>query len=133
MKRKLPEILMLACGFFMAVLPVMAHHAFASQFDGNKKITLTGTVTKVEWLNPHIYIYIDVKENGGKVANWAIEGGSPNGLLRSGWTRNSVQVGDEVTVEGFPARNGSNLANMGSVTKAGKKVLGRIEGPEVGR
>jgi len=88
-----------------------------------------GTVTKVEWMNPHIYFYIDVKDNSGRVANWMIEGGSPNGLLRAGWTRNSLKPGMEVSVEGYLAKDGSNIANMTTVTMAGKKVLGRIDSP----
>jgi len=112
-----------------AVAPAMAHHAFAGQFDINKPATLVGTVTKIEWLNPHIYFYIDVKDNSGKVANWMIEGGSPNGLLRAGWTRTSLKPGMEVTVEGYLAKDGSNVANMTTVTAGGKKVLGRIDSP----
>jgi uncharacterized protein DUF6152 len=114
---------------FVGVAPVMAHHAFAGQFDVNKPITLMGTVTKIEWMNPHIYFYIDVKDSDGKVANWMIEGGSPNGLMRAGWTRNSLKPGMEVNVEGYLAKDGSKIANMTTVTAAGKKVLGRIESP----
>ena len=114
---------------FVGVAPAMAHHAFAGQFDVNKPITLLGTVTKVEWMNPHIYFYIDVKDNSGKVANWMIEGGSPNGLLRAGWSRNSLKPGMEVNVEGYVAKDGSNVANMTTVTMGGKKVLGRIDSP----
>jgi hypothetical protein len=114
---------------FAGVAPVMAHHAFAGQFDVNKPITLMGTVTKIEWMNPHIYFYIDVKDSDGKVANWMIEGGSPNGLMRAGWTRNSLKPGMEVNVEGYLAKDGSKIANMTTVTAAGKKVLGRIDSP----
>ena len=106
----------------LAAAPVAAHHAFAGQFDVNKPITLMGTVTKIEWMNPHIYFYIDVKDNNGKVDNWMIEGGSPNGLLRAGWSKNSLKPGMEVTVEGYLAKDGSKIANMSAVTAAGKKV-----------
>jgi hypothetical protein len=130
---KLCAVTAALCALFIAARPAAAHHSFASQFDANKKATLTGTVTKVEWTNPHIFFFIDVKDSDGKVAHWAIEGGSPNGLVRSGWTRNSLKIGDEVTVECFLARDGSNLANMSVVTMSGKKVLGRNPGPEIGR
>jgi hypothetical protein len=130
MRRDLVCILGLSCGLLMAAMPVMAHHSIAGQYDTNRPVTLKGTVTKVEWMNPHVYFYIDVKDSAGKGANWTIEGGSPNGLLRSGWTKNSLKLGDEVTVEGFLAKDDSNLALMNVVTMAGKKVLGRINVPE---
>jgi hypothetical protein len=117
----------------MAAMPAIAHHSFAAQFDPTKKVTLIGTVTKIEWKNPHIYFYIDVKDNSGSIANWSIEGPSPNGLYRNGWTKDSLKLGDEVTVDGFPARDGSNTANMSIVTRAGKKVLGRMDSPDVVR
>ena len=129
MRRDFLGIFGLPFGLLMAAMPVMAHHSFAAQFAGNKTVTLKGTVTKVEWMNPHIYFFIDVKDNSGKAASWAIEGGSPSGLYRYGWTKNSLKPGDDVTVEGFLARDGSNLANMSVVTMAGKKVLGRIDSP----
>ena len=105
-----------ALGLLLAAVPVMAHHSFAAEFDSNKPIKLTGSVTKIEWMNPHAYFYIDVKEASGKVENWGMEMGSPNGLMRQGWTRNSMKVGDEVTVEGSMAKDGSKIANARSVT-----------------
>ena len=129
MNRYFPAIFTLLLFLVVAVSPAVAHHAFAGQFDINKPITLMGTVTKIEWMNPHIYFYIDVKDNSGKVDNWMIEGGSPNGLLRAGWTRNSLKPGMEVNVEGYLAKDGSKIANMTVVTMAGKKVLGRIDSP----
>ena len=129
MNRYFPAIFTLLLFLVVVVSPAVAHHAFAGQFDINKPITLMGTVTKVEWMNPHIYFYIDVKDNSGKVDNWMIEGGSPNGLLRAGWTRNSLKPGMEVNVEGYLAKDGSKIANMTVVTMAGKKVLGRIDSP----
>jgi hypothetical protein len=131
MKRELPVILMLSSALCMVPAAAIAHHSFASQFDANKRIVLKGTVKKVEWENPHIWFYIDVKDDSGKITNWAIEGGSPNGLLRNGFTRSTLKLGDEVTVEAFQAKDGSNLANVSFVTIGGKKVLARNPGPEL--
>ena len=103
-------------GLLLAAVPVMAHHSFAAEFDSNKPIKMTGTVTKIEWMNPHAYFYIDVKDAAGKVTNWGLEMGSPNGLMRQGWTRNSMKIGDMVTVEGSAAKDGSNIGNARSVT-----------------
>jgi uncharacterized protein DUF6152 len=97
-----------------AVAPAVAHHSFAAEFDANSPIELTGTVTKVEWANPHTFFYIDVDE-GGKISNWALELGSPNGLMRRGWTRNSMQIGETVTVQGWRAKDGSTKGNARSV------------------
>src|SRR5580765_6990477 len=87
--------------------PLLAHHSFAAEFDANKRVTLKGTVTKVDWRNPHIYVYLNVKDGSGKVTEWACEGGPPNVLLREGWTRTSVKEGDEVTIDGAVAKDGS--------------------------
>lgn len=94
----------------------IAHHSFAAQFDAEKPMELTGTVTKVEWRNPHAWFYIDVEDDDGNVANWGMELASPNLLMRKGWTRSSMKVGDVVTVEGFHARDGSNTGNARVVT-----------------
>ncbi len=94
----------------------IAHHSFSAQFDAEKPITLAGTVTKVEWRNPHAWFYIDVEDNDGDVANWGMELASPNLLMRKGWNRSSMKVGDAVTVEGFLARDGSNTGNARVVT-----------------
>jgi hypothetical protein len=109
----------------LAALPGSAHHSFAAEFDASKPVNLTGAVTKVEWMNPHTWFYIDVKDETGKVTNWAVEMGSPNGLMRAGWTRNSMKLGDVVTVEGSRAKDGSNNANARAVTLAstGKKLF----------
>ena len=114
MKFKLAVVLV-GVGLLLAVRPIVAHHAFAAEFDADKPVTLTGTVTKIEWTNPHTWFYIDVKDQTGKVTNWGLEMGSPNGLMRNGWTRNSMKIGHEVTVEGSRARDGSNHANARAV------------------
>jgi hypothetical protein len=102
---------------------VAAHHAFAAEFDGSKPVTLKGTVTKMEWINPHAWLHIEVKGPDGKVVAWAIEGGAPNALLRRGWNKNSVPPGTQVTVAGFRAKDGSNRANGREATLANGQKL----------
>ena len=103
--------------------PVIAHHAFTSEFDGSKPVKLKGTVTKMEWINPHAWLHIDVKGPDGKVVAWMIEGGAPNALLRRGWNKNSVPPGTQVTVQGFRAKDGSNRANGREATLANGQKL----------
>jgi hypothetical protein len=107
----------------ISAVPVIAHHSFAAEFDATKPLNLTGTVTKVEWMNPHTYFYIDVKDEAtGKVNNWAFEMGSPNGLTKQGWTRNTMKVGMVLNVEGTRAKDGSFKGNARNVTLNGKKL-----------
>ncbi len=115
---------MLAGGLIVAALPVLAHHSFSAEYDRAKTVQLKGTVTKVEWMNPHARFYLDVAD-GGKTTNWEFELGSPNGLMRQGWTRNSLKIGDVVQVNGSQAKDGSNLVNATNVSfENGKRVLG---------
>ena len=109
-----------------AALPSVAHHSFAAEYDATKPVTLTGKVTKVEWQNPHTYFYIDVKDaKTNETANWAVELGSPNSLMRLGWTRKSMQIDETVTVQGSLAKDGSKLLNARTVSLAstGQRLL----------
>ncbi len=110
-------------GVVAAAAPLLAHHSFSAEYDSKKPVTLKGTVTKVDWMNPHVYFYIDVEDNGN-FSNWAFEMGPPNGLQRAGWTKNTMKVGDVVIVDGTLAKDGSKQANARSVVLAstGKKL-----------
>jgi hypothetical protein len=124
MKRSIVAFLAVSC-LLGAVTPLLAHHSFAAEFDRDKPVTLRGYVTKVEWTNPHVWFYINVKdEKTGKTTNWGFEMGPPHGLQGGGWTRETMQLGDEVIVTGTLAKNGSNRANARNVTlaKTGKKM-----------
>jgi hypothetical protein len=102
---------------------VNAHHSFAAVFDAKVPIEKSGTVTEVEWMNPHAWIYIDVEDEDGSVVNWAFELGSPNGLIRRGWSRQSVQIGDAISISGYRARDGSNRGNVKSIKLADGREL----------
>jgi hypothetical protein len=117
-------VVLVGIGLLLAARPVVGHHAFSAEFDASKPIKLTGAVTKFDWTNPHAWIYIDAKDETGKVANWGFELGGASGLMRNGWTRFSLKPGDVVTIEGTRAKNGSNNANAAVVmTSAGQKLF----------
>jgi|SRR5262245_17925347 len=122
--RKNLIVALAALGVLIATAPARAHHAFAAEFDADKPIKLKGTVTKMEWINPHTWIHMDVKTADGKVESWMIEGGPPNALSRRGFTRDSLPVGAEIVVEGFQAKDGSLKGNGRDVTFAdGRKLF----------
>ena len=107
----------------LAVRPALAHHAFAAEFDAKKPVKLRGTVTKMEWINPHAWIHIDVKEPDGKAVEWMIEAGTPNTLLRRGFTKDSLKVGTEVIVDGYQSKDGSLRANGRDITLPNGQTL----------
>jgi len=112
------------CSVMATALPLLGHHSFAAQFDRQKQKTLNGPVTKVDWINPHARFFLDVKDESGKTVNWEVELGAPAILMRSGWTRNSLEIGQTVTVNGALAKDGSNLLNASTVTLSnGKRVF----------
>ena len=119
----------LAAVLLMGAVPLSAHHSFAAEYDANKPIQVTGTVTKVEWTNPHARIYVDVKDENGNVTNWNFELGGPLQLNRLGWKRDAVKVGDQVTVQGYMAKDGAKMANARNVVFAdGRKIFAGSSG-----
>jgi hypothetical protein len=122
---KLRTLLAAYAGLILTTVPVLAHHSFSAEYD-SKEVTLTGVITKVEWTNPHIYFYMDVKDASGNVANWAVEGYPPNTLKRTGFTRDDLKVGDAVTVTAYPAKDSANRVAGREVTfpGGGKKFAG---------
>jgi len=132
MKRRFSFILATAYGlalFSISSSTVLAHHSFAAQYDRNKPATLAGAVTKIDWINPHARFFVDAKDASGKVANWEVELAAPAMLIRRGWTRNALKVGESVTVNGSLAKDGSNLLNASTVTLSdGKKIFAGSSG-----
>jgi len=123
MRAKL-SVAVLGVGLLLAAVPLMAHHSFAAEYDAQKAVKFTGTVTTMEWINPHAWIHIDVKKPDGKVESWMIEAGAPNALLRRGFTKASLPVGTVITVEGYQAKDGANRANGRDITyQDGKKLF----------
>lgn len=122
--------LLAALSFVLEPALAQAHHSFAAQYDSNKQVTLQGTITKVEWMNPHTYFYIDAADDAGKVVNWAVEGGAPNVLYREGWKPTTLKTGDRVTIMGSRAKNGSHLINATSFKLPdGRCVFAGTSGP----
>jgi uncharacterized protein DUF6152 len=113
-------VLFVGAGLLLAAMPVLAHHSFKAEYDDNHPITLTGTVTKVIWKNPHVMLYLDVKDEAGKVANWELELNSPNMLMSQGWKVDSLKPGDQLTANGFPAKNGEYVASIRKITLASR-------------
>ncbi len=123
------QLLMASLALVISTAPLLAHHSFAAEYDEKKPVTLKGIVTKVEWTNPHARFYVDVKDENGVVVNWNLELASPNVLSRNGWTRKSLQVGDQISVAGSRAKDGSNMANARQVTLSdGKKIFAGSSG-----
>ena len=116
-------VVIVSAGFLAAAVPVVAHHAFSAEFDANKPIKLTGTVTKMEWINPHAWLHVDVKKADGTVESWMIEGGTPNTLLRRGITRDSIKPGTVVLVDGYQAKDGSLRGNGRDLTLSNGQKL----------
>ena len=124
--KRLPFCILATLAFCSTLL---AHHSFTAQYDRNKPATLNGPVTKVDWINPHARFFMDVKDASGKTANWEVELGAPAILMRNGWTRNALKVGESVTVKGSLAKDGSNLLNATTVTLSdGKRVFAGSSG-----
>lgn len=120
-------------GLLLAAMPAAAHHAFAAEFDSDKPVKVKGSVTKVEWVNPHAWIYVDVKGDDGKVVNWHFELGPPNALFRLGWKKDAIPEGTQVEISGYRAKNGENVGNGRSITLPdGRELFSGGSGPGEG-
>jgi Family of unknown function (DUF6152) len=112
----------------LTMMPASAHHAFAAEYDENKLVTVSGTVTAFQWTNPHAWLYVDVRDQDGGVTNWGFEMGSPGGLIHRGWKKSELKEGDQVTVDGYAAKDGRNVANARIVTLPdGRKLFGGFQ------
>lgn len=122
------KICAVAAVLLLMTMRASAHHAFAAEYDENKRVTVSGTVTRFEWANPHAWLHVEAKDESGKVTSWSFEMGSPGGLIRRGWRRTELKPGDQVTAEGFCAKDGRNVANAASVTLPdGRKLFGGFQ------
>ena len=122
--RSLLALVAAGCGVALLAPAAVAHHSFAAEFDANKPVTVTGTVTKLEWTNPHARVYVDARDESGKIVNWDFELAGPNGLMRRGWTRHSLKPGDSVVVTAYGAKNAAYLGNARTVTLTdGRKLF----------
>ena len=131
MKRYAIAITLISSSLLLSAAGAFAHHSFAAQYDRNKPVKFTGKVTKVEWMNPHVYFYVDVQDPGtGKVTNFACEAGAPNGLYRNGWRKDTLKAGDGVIVEGWLAKDGSDTVNAGNITLNGKRIFAGSSGDD---
>ena len=129
--KKLPYLLALTSVLCIIAPPVLAHHSFAADYDVSKPVSLLGKITKFEWMNPHAHLYLEVKNDSGEIADWSFELGSPNALIRAGWTKNSLKIGDEVIVKGCRSKDYSNQGNATSILSGGGKiVLSGVSGGE---
>ena len=118
----------LLAAFLLVTMRVSAHHAFAAEYDENKRVSVSGTVTGFKWTNPHAWLYVDAKDESGKVTSWSFEMGSPNGMIHRGWKRAELKKGDPVTVEGYGAKDAANVANARTVTMPdGRKLFGGFQ------
>ena len=117
-----------AAALLLTTMRISAHHAFAAEYDENKRVTVSGTVTLFKWTNPHVWLYVDEKDENGKVTSWSFEMGSPGGLIHRGWRSTELKTGDQVSVEGYGAKDGSNIANARTVTLPdGRKLFGGFQ------